>query len=114
MDDLFYRKARKQFAPRELLRRLLRNKRLTAVAIVGLVILGFALFGKQGIRARIQLEREKATLEQEIRRAEAEFRLLQKKSRDLDSNYKEIEKAAREKYGLNRPGESVYRTTPSR
>jgi cell division protein FtsB len=114
MDDLFYRKARKQFAPRELLRRLLRNKRLTAVAIVGLVILGFALFGKQGIRARIQLEREKTTLEQEIRQAETEYKLLQQKSRDLDSNYKEIEKAAREKYGLNRPGESVYRTTPSR
>ena len=28
MDDLFYRKARKQFAPREMLRRPLRNKRL--------------------------------------------------------------------------------------
>jgi cell division protein FtsB len=114
MDDLFYRKARKQFAPRELLRRLLRNKRLTAVAIIGLVILGFALFGKQGIRARIQLEREKASLELDIRQAEAEYKVLQQRSRDLDSNFKEIEKAAREKYGLNRPGESVYRTTPSR
>ncbi len=114
MEDLFYRKARKQFAPREVLRRMMRNKRLTALAIVAIVILGFALFGKQGVRARFQLEKEKATLEQEIRQAEADYKLLQQRSRDLDSNYREIEKAAREKYGLSRPGETVYRTAPAR
>lgn len=114
MEDLFYRKARKQFAPRELLRRAVRNKRLTAVVIVGAVILGFALFGKQGVRARFQLEQEKSYLEQELRKAESEYKALQQRSRDLDSNYKEIERAAREKYGLSRSGETVYRTAPAR
>jgi cell division protein FtsB len=114
MEDLFYRKARKQFAPRELLRRAVRNKRLTAVVIVGAVILGFALFGKQGVRARFQLEQEKTSLEMEIRQAETEYKVLQQRSRDLDSNYKEIERAAREKYGLSRSGETVYRTAPAR
>jgi cell division protein FtsL len=114
MEDLFYRKARKQLSPRELLRRAVRNKRLTAVLIVGVVILGFAVFGKQGVRARFQLEQEKVTLEQEIRQAETEYKALQQRSRDLDSNYKEIEKAAREKYGLSRSGETVYRPAPAR
>ncbi len=114
MEDLFYRKARKQFAPREVLRRMVRNKRLTALGIIGIVILGFAVFGKQGIRARFQLEQEKSSLEQEIRQSEAEYKTLQQRSRDLDSNYREIEKAAREKYGLSRAGETVYRTAPSR
>jgi cell division protein FtsL len=114
MEDLFYRKARKQFAPREVLRRAARNKRLTAVVIIGVVILGFAVFGKQGIRARFQLEQEKTALEQEIRQAETEYKALQQRSRDLDSNYKEIEKAAREKYGLSRSGETVYRPAPAR
>jgi cell division protein FtsL len=113
MEDLFYRKAKKTLAPREVLKRMMRNKRLAAVALIGLVIVGFAMFGKQGIRARFQLEQEKATLEQEIRQAEAEYKALQQRSRDLDSNYREIEKAAREKYGLSRAGETVYRTAPS-
>jgi cell division protein FtsB len=114
MEDLFYRKARKQLSPREVLRRAMRNKRLTAIVIIGAVILGFAVFGRQGIRARLQLEQERIALEQEIRKAEAEYKVLQQRSRDLDSNYKEIEKAAREKYGLSRSGETVYRPTPAR
>ncbi|CAG0988224.1 hypothetical protein ANRL2_02988 [Anaerolineae bacterium] len=114
MEDLFYRKARKQFSPRELLRRAVRNKRLTAVVIIGAVILGFAIFGKQGVRARLQLEQEKRSLEAEIRQAESEHKALQQRSRDLDSNYKEIERAAREKYGLSRSGETVYRPAPAR
>ena len=68
----------------------------------------------RAIRARFQLEQEKAALEQEIRQAETEYKALQQRSRDLDSNYKEIEKAAREKYGLSRSGETVYRTAPAR
>lgn len=114
MDENFYRKKKKLFDPADLFRKFLRNKRLVILTVVGLVIAAFAVGGKQGFYERFRLERQKEALEQEIRDAEAEYHRLQKKSRDLDSSFQEIEKAAREKFGMSRPGETVYRTTPAR
>jgi cell division protein FtsL len=114
MDDPFYRKRKRRFDPRDLFRRLLRNKRLVAGLVLGVLIAGLALFGDRGFVQRFRLEGQKAELEQKIREAEAEQKRLQQESRSLDSSSATIEKVAREKYGMTRPGESVYRTPPKR
>ena len=114
MDESFYRKRKKRFDPQELLRRIVRNKRLAALIAVGAVIAGIALFGSRGFVHRFRLENQKAELEQKIREAEAEQKRLQQESRSLDTNKQTIEKVAREKYGMTRPGETVYRTPPKR
>jgi cell division protein FtsL len=113
MDDLFYRKKKRRFDPQHLLR-LLRNKRLLAVLAIGLPLIGFILFGNRGIVQRIRLERQQAELQQKIREAEAETRRLQTEQKALEGDPKAIEKAAREKHGMVRDGETVYKTTPAR
>ncbi len=114
MDESFYRKRKRRFNPRETLRRILRNKRLVAALVLGSVIAGIALFGNRGFVQRIRLEQQKSELEQKIREAEAEQKRLQRESLSLDTSSRAIEKVAREKYGMKRPGESVYRTPPER
>lgn len=113
MDDLFYRKKKRRFDPQRILR-LLRNKRLLAVLAIGLPLIGFVLFGNRGIVQRIRLERQQAELQQKIREAEAETRRLQTEQKALEDDPKAIEKAAREKHGMVRDGETVYKTTPAR
>lgn len=114
MDESFYRKPKKRFAPNELLRRVRRNPVRAVVLVIGTVIVGFALFGGRGFVHRFRLEQQKTELEQKIREAEAEQKRLQQESRSLDTNKRTIEKVAREKYGMTRPGETVYRTPPAR
>lgn len=114
MDESFYRKPRKRFAPNEVLRRIRRNPVRAAVLVIGTIIVGFALFGGRGFIHRFRLEGQKTELEQKIREAEAEQKRLQQESSSLDTNRRTIEKVAREKYGMTRPGETVYRTPPAR
>jgi cell division protein FtsL len=113
MDDLFYRKKKRRFDPQQILR-LLRNKRFLAAMAIGLPLIGFILFGNRGIVQRIRLERQQAELQQKIREAEAETRRLQTEQKALEGDPKAIEKAAREKHGMVRDGETVYKTTPAR
>jgi cell division protein FtsB len=113
MDDLFYRKKKRRFDPQQILR-LFRNKRLVAALAIGLPLIGFVLFGNRGIVQRVRLERQEAELQQKIREAEAETRRLQTELKALEGDPKAIEKAAREKHGMVRDGETVYKTTPAR
>jgi cell division protein FtsB len=113
MDDLFYRKKKRRFYPQHILR-LLRNKRLLTVLAICLPLIGFVLFGNRGILQRIRLERQQAGLQQKIREAEAETLRLQTELKALESDPRAIEKAAREKHGMVRDGETVYKTTPAR
>ena len=113
MDDLFYRKKKRRFDPQHILR-LFRNKRLLTALAIGLPLVGFVLFGNRGIVQRIRLERQQAELQQKIREAEAETRRLQTEQKALEGDPKAIEKAAREKHGMVRDGETVYKTTPAR
>jgi len=81
---------------------------LGAVALAGAVY--FALFGGEyGMlemrRMRIEREREQARLD-EVR---AEVARLQARADSLESDAATIERIARERWGLIRPGERLYR-----
>ena len=109
MDNLFYRKARKKLDVRATLRRLLKNKRAMLGIIIGIPLMLFLLLGNHGIVQRVRLQNQKAELEARIQQAEVETKQLQAESKALDSDKKAIEKVAREKYGMAREGETVYR-----
>jgi cell division protein FtsB len=114
MDNLFYRKTKKAWNLHEAFRRLMRNKRLLLILAVALPAVGYLLFGSRGIFQRIRLERQKVEMEQKIRDAEAESKRLKDESKALDDDRATIERVAREKHGMVRSGETVYKTSPSR
>jgi cell division protein FtsB len=69
----------------------------------------YLLFDNKGVIARVRLESQKKELEQKILQAEAETKALQAQIKALEGDKKTIEKIAREKYGMARDGETVYR-----
>jgi len=113
-DGDFYRKLDRRVGLRAALKRLLSNRRLMLGLALGIPLALFVLFGNRGVVQRVRLEAQKAELEQKIREAEAEAKRLQQESRALDGDRKTIEKVAREKYGMVREGETVYRVARSR
>jgi len=111
MDDLFYRKKKRRLTPVSLLRKAARSKRAMIGLLVGVPLAAFLLFGNRGIIVRVRLMQQKAELEARIRDAEAETKRLQAESKALDGDKKAIEKVAREKYGMVRDGETVYKVS---
>jgi cell division protein FtsB len=110
----FYRKIKKQLNGKKLIAGLWANKKLTATLAVAFIVFLYAFFNTKGIVQRIRLEKAKTELIEKIRQAEEEQKKLQTFSRDLDSDKKAIEKVAREKYGMMRPGEKVYKVVPKK
>ena len=109
MDNLFYRKERKKFDTRAWLKKLLRNKRALFALVIGVPLALYLLFGSHGVIQRVKLQNQKEELGVSIRAAEEETKQLQAESKALDGDRKAIEKVAREKYGMAREGETVYK-----
>ena len=60
------------------------------------------------------MEDEKKEMLLKIERAEQEQKQLQEQSKALEGDKKAVEKVAREKYGMVREGEKVYRVAPKK
>lgn len=105
MESQYYRTLRKRFD----LSRLLRNKRILVATLIGFPLLLYVLFGSHGIVQRIRLERQKVEVEASVKAAEEENLRLQAETKALESDMKALEKVAREKYGMVREGETVYK-----
>lgn len=109
MDSLFFRKDKKPIDVAALLRKALKNRRLVLVVAGSVAVLSFVLFGSRGVVQRVRLNGEKAALEEKVRSAEARQRKLRAEVRALDGDRKAIEKVAREKHGMVREGETLYK-----
>ncbi len=109
MDNLFYRKQKPRFHAKAIAKKLLKNRKLMLICGIVVVAGGFVIFGNRGILQRIRLQQQKAELEVKIKQAEEETKALQSQSKALDGDKKAIEKVAREKYGMVREGEKVYK-----
>lgn len=112
MDVQYYRK----FKPRRILRsafeKFWKRPFLRWSILLGIPLLLFAAFNSKGIVQRMRLEEEKMVWQQKVREAEQEQRRLQELLQLLDTDTSSggtIEKVAREKYGMIREGETVYR-----
>ena len=90
------------------------NKKLSAVLALAFVVGMYVLFNNKGVVQRIRLERERKEMIQKIQQAEKEQKQLQEQSKALEGDKKAVEKVAREKYGMVREGEKVYRVAPKK
>ncbi len=84
------------------------NRRILALALGGLFVV-YALFSSRGVFSRVSLEVEKRKLQESIGAAREQQDSLKKMVKQLDNDTLLIEKIARERYGMIRQGESVYR-----
>jgi cell division protein FtsB len=77
---------------------------------IALLLTGFILFGNRGVFQRVGLEREQIRLIERIRESESETVRLREQLRRVSADDAFIEKIARERYGMIRSGDTVYRT----
>lgn len=110
MENQFYRKVpSSHHLFRDVFRNAIRNKKRTIILLASVVLVAYLTFDNKGVIARIRLETQKRQLEQQILQAEAETKELHAQIKALEGDRKTIEKIAREKYGMARDGETVYR-----
>jgi len=110
----FYRKIKKQVQPENLLESIRGNKVRAAIIAGGVVLLFYVFFNSNGIYQRIKLELQKQEIQEKINSAEEEQKMLKEQSKALDGDPKAIEKVAREKYGMVREKEKVYKVAPKK
>lgn len=77
--------------------------------IILLAIITYAVFGKKGILQRVELEMENKELQQKLKDEQEKTIMLRKEIEELKSSDKKIEKVAREKYGMTKEGEEIYK-----
>lgn len=109
MDSQFYRKVRKNLNVGVASKKLVSNKRLFASLLIAIPVCSFITFSNKGLLQRMTLETEKRSMQQKVQEAQREQQKLQQQSKALDADPRAIEKVAREKYGMIRGGETVYK-----
>ncbi len=110
----FYRKIKKQVDPENLAETIKENKKASVVVVGAVLLFLYVMFNNNGIIPRIRLEVQKKDALEKIRIAEEEQKKLKDQSKALDGDPKAVEKVAREKYGMVRENEKVYKVTPKK
>lgn len=92
----------------------IKRRRYLTLFLIIFIWVGYALvMGDNGLLVRYNLEVENKELKTAIKR-EAEIQdSLRKEIKLLQTDKKRIEKAAREKYGMVKPGETLYKVQVS-
>lgn len=88
---------------------LKRRRYLTLFLIIFLWVVYALLMGDNGLLVRYNLEVENKELKAAIKREAQIQDSLRKEIKLLQTDKKRIEKAAREKYGMVKPGETLYK-----
>jgi len=109
MDEQYLRKVRKKSFLQHLIRGVWKKRLIRYTLIIVLPVFLFMMFSNKGILQRIRLEDQKKEMQARILEAQREQQQLQQQSKALDNDPKTIEKVAREKYGMIREGETVYK-----
>ncbi|MBI3190064.1 MAG: septum formation initiator family protein [Ignavibacteriales bacterium] len=109
MNDLYYRKDSSHKIFPNWLRRLFRNKKLIWSVVLLFIVTGMITFSDKGLLDRYHLQKQKEEMAALIQQARVDSLHLQKQSADLDTSKFAVEKVAREKYGMIREGETVYK-----
>lgn len=77
--------------------------------LVGIPIIGYVLLNPHGIIQRVRLELAKREMEVKLKEAEVEQQQLQDLAKKLENDKRTIEIVARERYGMLREGETIYK-----
>jgi cell division protein FtsB len=94
---------------KNLIRYIYRRRRFFFYLSILLVILSYAVFGRKGILQRVELDLENRGLQQKLRDEKDRTVMLQNEIELLKTSDKKIEKVAREKYGMTKEGEEIYK-----
>ena len=84
------------------------RKKLLLAAIVGLPILAVFIFSNRGLLKRVSLENRHATAQEQLLLEERVRDSLEAEIELLEHDSSAIERVARERYGMVRPGEKIY------
>jgi cell division protein FtsB len=84
------------------------KKRLLLVIALLAIILGFILFSSYGVVTRVKLTSDKQKKYEELKNLIMQNDSLRNVIKDMKSDTTEIERLAREKYGMIKKGEKVY------
>lgn len=109
MQGDFYRATPKKRGLTMLLGSIKKNRKQVFMLVAGVFIASYFLFDNKGIVKRIRLEVQKQDLVERVEDAQKETVRLQQHIKALEGDKKTIETLAREKYGMVRQGETVYR-----
>ena len=85
------------------------NMKSVLVIIFFICLLSFAVFGNKGLLQRLKLESEKKDLETQLENEIKKTKELQTEIEELKSSDTKLEKVAREKYGMTKEGEKIYK-----
>jgi cell division protein FtsB len=109
MEGQFLRRIQKPKWLQGITKRVFKTRRRAIVVIIGTLLVSYVLLNNRGVIARIRLEHQRQAMVEKVRAAEEETKRLQSYLKALDGDKKTIEKVAREKYGMAREGETVYK-----
>jgi cell division protein FtsB len=112
MEDQYYRKVRPRLGG--WIKRTLQNRTVLILLLLGVPFLTFVMFSNRGVIQRVSLESERDAMLEKIQQVQKDHQRLQDQSKALDHDPKAIEKVAREKYGMVREGETVYKVKKER
>jgi cell division protein FtsB len=85
------------------------NKIAFIFLILIIIQIIISIFGSKGLLTRIKLSSEKKQLEQQFQTEIKNGGDLKKEINELNTSDKKIEKVAREKYGMTKEGEKIFR-----
>ncbi len=109
MNDQYYRKSNSKKGIPQGLKTFLKNKKLFWSLVVFCILSGIVTFSEKGLLERYHLQKQNSEMKALIAQARQDSIALQKQSADLDTSNFAKEKVAREKYGMVREGETVYK-----
>jgi cell division protein FtsB len=109
MEGQFLRRVQKPRWLQGISKKVFKTRRRALFVIVGTLLVSYILFNNRGVIARVRLEHERQVMIEKVKSGEEETKRLQSYLNALDGDKKTIEKVAREKYGMAREGETVYK-----
>ena len=109
MEGQYLRRIQKPRWLRGITKKVFKTRQRALFVIVGTLLVSYVFFNNRGIIARIRLEHQRQVMIEKVKSAEDETKRLQAYLKALDGDKETIEKVAREKYGMARDGETVYK-----
>jgi cell division protein FtsB len=91
------------------IRYIYHKKKAFFFVVVMLALLTYAVLGKKGLLQRYELDIENRDLKEKLKNEQDKTLMLQKEIEELKTSDKKIEKVAREKYGMTKEGEEIYK-----
>lgn len=84
------------------------KSRFLLFLLAGFVLIWIGFFDDHSLLTRYQLQKQHSDLKQQTELLQAETKILEEKIEALENDPAQLERIAREEYGMRRPGEVIY------